>query len=623
MRVVEADRSVADDEHERGDSFAQPRVFNNAAHDVRHFTDREARERSDGRPHLCAIELQSRAGRGRRLLPDAMPSGREPRKQHPQHKRHQREPSERRHQQRAPHRQPAAEMDVVAEKTGSAALQPARAGRKAAGFEIDFGDIVRRMDGHRAERPRVRVRDALVVHRDVEEPGRTERLAGRLHLFQVTPKRLLALVEAEDGLKRRRIGTTLRRVADEGVVQPVTDRYARRPHEGSGAAGHRRAHRARPRSPRRDHRSSAPRSRRPGLEAARRETAATRARPLSAPAKARLDRTATTEVPEAGRQTTLPAPHGRGPRARTAGGRQGTPAASRSGRVRARGRAVPRSAARCPPSPGAPAVPPSGNQRGPRPPRRAVRESSPWTPMRSDWPCGRRRRVAEGSEPSGHIAPRERFRTAPESIRECRGCARASASAPIPDRDSRRGTGSAAGESRRRHRSRTPRATRPDGGPAAPQPPAAQGSNGKSQRRRRPKGAGPPAPLRPRAHQGRRTPPRPTARRQGDPCETVTAPSFPPGSTRVRARRPPGCRAGRSRARDRAGIRDPGRRSLPWRRGDRGARRRRRRRECGRRRAWRDSGNRAGRARSRAARPRARPPPRTAGARTRAACCGG
>jgi hypothetical protein len=69
VRVVEADRSVADDEHERREAITNPDVFEDAADDVRHLAYGESRILSDGRRVVLAIELQSRLrGRHRRLL---------------------------------------------------------------------------------------------------------------------------------------------------------------------------------------------------------------------------------------------------------------------------------------------------------------------------------------------------------------------------------------------------------------------------------------------------------------------------------------------------------------------------------------------------------------------------
>ena len=53
---------------------------------------------------------------------------------------------------------------------------------------LDFGDVVVGTNHHGAERPRVRVGHALVIHRHVEEPGGAERLAVRLDLFQVSSR---------------------------------------------------------------------------------------------------------------------------------------------------------------------------------------------------------------------------------------------------------------------------------------------------------------------------------------------------------------------------------------------------------------------------------------------------
>jgi len=69
----------------------------------------------------------------------------------------------------------------------------------------------------------MRVGGALVIHRDAEETGGTERLASWFDLLQVATKRLLAFVDAEDCLEScgcvRRLWCVLR----ESVVQAMAD----------------------------------------------------------------------------------------------------------------------------------------------------------------------------------------------------------------------------------------------------------------------------------------------------------------------------------------------------------------------------------------------------------------
>ena len=135
----------------------------------------------------------------RRLL-HAAPSRRQPREHDAQDQRDQRQPAERRHQHRTAHGQPASQMHVVAEEPGGA---PCRRERPVGAIAVrfDFGHVVVGTDRHRAERPRVSVGHALVIHRHVEEPGRAQRLAGRLFL-QMAAERFLPLVDAEHGLER-------------------------------------------------------------------------------------------------------------------------------------------------------------------------------------------------------------------------------------------------------------------------------------------------------------------------------------------------------------------------------------------------------------------------------------
>src|SRR5262249_9624667 len=95
-------------------------------------------------------------------------------------------------------------MHVVAEEPGGATLQPPRPLRELIAVRFDLRDVMVWTDRDRTERTRVRVGGALVIHRDVEEPCRAVRLAGRLDLLEMTAKRLLALVQAEDRLEQRR-----------------------------------------------------------------------------------------------------------------------------------------------------------------------------------------------------------------------------------------------------------------------------------------------------------------------------------------------------------------------------------------------------------------------------------
>ena len=119
-------------------------------------------------------------------------------------------------------------MHVVAEEAGGAPLQAARASRETVGVLLDFRHVVIGTDRHGTERPRMRVGHALVVHRDVEEARRAERLAGRLDFFQMPAERFLPLVDAEDRLKRRRSGERSRRVAHQRVVQAMANRSLER-----------------------------------------------------------------------------------------------------------------------------------------------------------------------------------------------------------------------------------------------------------------------------------------------------------------------------------------------------------------------------------------------------------
>jgi len=56
----------------------------------------------------------------------------------------------------------------------------------------NFGDVVVGTNRHRAERPRMRISNALVIHRHVKETCGAERLACGIDLFQMPTKRFFA-----------------------------------------------------------------------------------------------------------------------------------------------------------------------------------------------------------------------------------------------------------------------------------------------------------------------------------------------------------------------------------------------------------------------------------------------
>ena len=214
---------MADDQQNRRKAIANAGVLEDAPDDVGHLADGVAGVLSDWRRGLDAIQLQPRPCRRDRHLVHTAPARRQPREHDPQDERDEREPAECRHQHGAAERQPAAEVDVVAEEAGGAPLQPPRTARQPIAFRIDFRDEVIGTDRHRAEGPRMRVGDPLVIHRNVEEPGGAERLAGGVDLLQMAPERFLPLVDTEHGLERRWPGTGSERVVDERIVEAVTD----------------------------------------------------------------------------------------------------------------------------------------------------------------------------------------------------------------------------------------------------------------------------------------------------------------------------------------------------------------------------------------------------------------
>jgi hypothetical protein len=66
---------------------------------------------------------------------------------------------------------------------------------------FNFRDVVIWTDRDGAKRPRMSIRDALVVDRHVEEPGCAECFAGWLDLLEMSAKGLFPLVEAENRLE--------------------------------------------------------------------------------------------------------------------------------------------------------------------------------------------------------------------------------------------------------------------------------------------------------------------------------------------------------------------------------------------------------------------------------------
>ena len=146
---------------------------------------------------------------------------------------------------------------------------------------------------------------------------------------------------------------------------------------------------------------------------------------------------------------------------------------------------------------------------------------------------------------------------------------------------------------------------------------------GRPPRGRRSRGGAPLAAPHPRDRPARSARPMRTGRSPARRSETATTPQFLRGSTRALGRSRQECRAARRPARDRGGSRRQPHRSRPGRQAVRRAAPPRPWRECGPTRACRDIATRPGTVRAPAVRRRARPPLRTAGARTRAACCGG
>src|SRR5678816_1726173 len=109
-------------------------------------------------------------------------------------------------------------MHVVAEETCSPPMQTTCAFDEAISVSSYFGDVVVGTNRHRAERPRMRIGDALVIHRYVKETCGTKRLASGIALFQMPTKRFFALVEAEDGLECGCLGRCMRSVLHQRVI---------------------------------------------------------------------------------------------------------------------------------------------------------------------------------------------------------------------------------------------------------------------------------------------------------------------------------------------------------------------------------------------------------------------
>src|SRR5678816_621252 len=115
-------------------------------------------------------------------------------------------------------------MHVVAEETCSPPMQTTCTFDEAISVGSNFGDVVVGTNRHRAERPRMRISNALVIHRHVKETCGAERLACGIDLFQMPTKRFFALVEAEDGLECGCLGRCMRCVLCQRVIQSVSNR---------------------------------------------------------------------------------------------------------------------------------------------------------------------------------------------------------------------------------------------------------------------------------------------------------------------------------------------------------------------------------------------------------------
>src|SRR5215475_12819182 len=113
-------------------------------------------------------------------------------------------------------------MHVITKEPSGAAMQTPRTPCKAIRLQLRFFDIVLGTDRGRAERPRMRVCRALVIHGHIEETGRTQGFRCRLHFFQVAPDGFFTLVETEHGLECRWLRTFVRRVMAERVVHAMT-----------------------------------------------------------------------------------------------------------------------------------------------------------------------------------------------------------------------------------------------------------------------------------------------------------------------------------------------------------------------------------------------------------------
>jgi hypothetical protein len=211
---------VPDHEHELLQSTRDAEIFEQAKDDRRHLVFREARVSPERGLHVVAAiegeERSRRRGRDEAAAPLAK-EAREAWKEHAQDERDRRQRAEPHREQRASQHRQAARRHHAAQQ----ADHPARARAQERELAHRVGQLLHLVlgpDGHGAERPRVRVLRAAVVHRDAEEARRPERLARRLHLLEVAADRLHPLVEAEDGLESRS-RRRLRRVEREGVEQ--------------------------------------------------------------------------------------------------------------------------------------------------------------------------------------------------------------------------------------------------------------------------------------------------------------------------------------------------------------------------------------------------------------------
>ena len=193
---------MPDDRDHRREPTRETHVDEHAADDVGHLVDREPGMAAERHRSLAALEQQARPLRRAHEARGPTSQARRPtRQQHAKDERHRGAEAERKAEDGAARERAAPELRLVRDESEPATPRPPATLTIVQPFGHHLLDLVCGADRDRAERRRVRIADAAIVHRDTEEAGGAQRLARRLELLEMTAQRFLALVDAMHGLE--------------------------------------------------------------------------------------------------------------------------------------------------------------------------------------------------------------------------------------------------------------------------------------------------------------------------------------------------------------------------------------------------------------------------------------